>query len=128
MGMGDRMGERGGKEIRRKVKWKKTGGQIRISSLRRGDVIARILLDKYLTFEAIHHFANEQRSVLLSHPFFFLEQLFERSFLLNIKHDSKRFFSFIIAFPLTGEGIFINLVEFYVAIYLNARRIIEKKN
>lgn len=108
------MGERGGKEIRRKVKWKKTGGQIRISSrgLRRGDVIARILLDKYLTFEAIHHFANEQRSVLLSHPFFFLEQLFERSFLLNIKDDSKRFFSFIIAFPLTGEGIFINLVEF----------------
>lgn len=61
-------------------------------------------------------------------PLFFLEQLFERSFLLNIKHDSKRFFSFIIAFPLTGEGIFINLVEFYVAIYLNARRIIEKKN
>lgn len=38
--------------------------------LRRGDVIARILLDKYLTFETIHYFANEQRRELLFHPFF----------------------------------------------------------
>lgn len=88
------MGERGGKEIRRKVKWKKTGGQIRISSrgLRRGDVIARILLAKYLTFEAIHHFANEQRSVLLSHPFFFWNNFSnDHSYLIlkTIQNDSS---------------------------------------
>lgn len=51
---------------------KKTEGQIRISSrgLRRGDVIARILLDKYLTFETIHYFANEQDANFYFTPFF----------------------------------------------------------
>lgn len=76
MGRGKEGLERGGKERRRRKlvpvgESKKTEGQIRISSrgLRRGDVIARILLDKYLTFETIHYFANEQ-SELLFHPFF----------------------------------------------------------
>lgn len=58
----------------------------------RGDVIARILLAKYLTFEAIHHFANEQRSVLLSHPFFFWNNFSnDHSYLIlnTIQNDSS---------------------------------------